>query len=295
MFVDTDTQKVGVNTSKPIATLHVDGNGSPATLFVGPTPGCFIADTLVTMADGSQKNIQDIVVGDKLKAVDGVNTVQSLLRPILGDQPVYAVNGEEAFFTANHPFLTTDGWKSLDPETTKKEIPDLEVSLLQVGDILIKDGQQVAIRSIESQQASADTQLYNFALDGDHTYYANDYAVHNKIDCSVTDCTGLYGGTLYANDGTKRVGIGTRSPEYNLDVHGTSRVTSEFIVQGNNPNLILTPDEVIGELGGRVAATRAERSEGSEGIAREIGGIDDEILPRDPPIIVEPGEPCGIR
>lgn len=63
---------------------------------------------MVTLADNSKKPIQDIKVGDKLKAVNGVNTVVSLLRPLLGKKDIYSINHEKAFFTANHPFLTTE-------------------------------------------------------------------------------------------------------------------------------------------------------------------------------------------
>jgi hypothetical protein len=145
-----------------------------------PPIGCFLADTQVTLADGSKKDIQDVKVGDRLKAVSGINTVQKLLRPILNDNPAYSINGSDAFFTANHPFLTTDGWKSLDPETTRKEIPDLKVSLMNVGDVLVTESGIITIHSITPANQPANTQLYNFELDGDHTYYANGYAVHNK-------------------------------------------------------------------------------------------------------------------
>ena len=59
------------------------------------------------MYDGSSQSIQNIKIGDKVKALNGANTVKSLLRPLLGNQPVYAINNTDGFFTANHPFLTT--------------------------------------------------------------------------------------------------------------------------------------------------------------------------------------------
>lgn len=161
--------------------------------------GCFLEDTQVTLANGTKKNIQNIKVGDQLKSVSGINTVQRLLRPKLGNQSVYSINGSEEFFTANHPFLTTDGWKSLDPETTRKEIPTLTVSLMKIGDTLITESAEIVIHSIEKTTKSTDTQLYNFELDGDHTYYANGYVVHNKIPdvpgqlCDIDPSTALEG------------------------------------------------------------------------------------------------------
>lgn len=142
--------------------------------------GCFLENTQVTLANGSKKDIEDIKIGDQLKAVSGINTVQKLLRPKLGNQLVYSINKSEEFFTANHPFLTTDGWKSIDPETTKKEIPDLFVTKMNIGDTLVTENRNIIITSITSKTVSPNTQLYNFELDGDHTYYANGYAVHNK-------------------------------------------------------------------------------------------------------------------
>jgi hypothetical protein len=160
--------------------------------------GCFTSDTKITLADGTKKNIQDIAVGDKLKALDGSNTVQALLRPKLGNQSVYSINNGRQFFTANHPFLTTDGWKSIDPVTTKKEIPDLVVTRMTIGDVLITDHGYEIIRSLVPVTAVMNTQLYNFELDGDHTYYADGYVVHNKqnytgpISCSSNSQCSMY-------------------------------------------------------------------------------------------------------
>jgi hypothetical protein len=152
-----------------------------------------------------------------------------LLRPTLGNQSVYAINNTESFFTANHPFLTTEGWKSIDPDTTKKEIPDLEVSKLTIGDILITEAGKVLVVSLTPASQSASTQLYNFELDGDHTYFANGYAVHNKVQC-VSDldntiigpiCGNSARGALYANSTNNRVGINNTAPQASLDVNGT--------------------------------------------------------------------------
>jgi hypothetical protein len=133
------------------------------------------------MADGTIKKIQDVSLGDKLKSVDGysINTVQKLIRPLLGNQNLYSINNEYTFFTANHPFLTPEGWKSLDPEITKLESPGLEVSTLHIGDVVLTEQGSILVMFFSHSSASASTPLYNFLLDGDHTYFANGFAVHN--------------------------------------------------------------------------------------------------------------------
>jgi hypothetical protein len=172
--------------------------------------GCFLENTQVTLANGTTKNIQDIVVGDRLQGVSGVNTVQSLIRPLLGDQPTYSINGSDEFFTGNHPFLSTDGWVSLDPETTKLEIPELDVVMMKVDQILVTEKGNMLIETISPASADPSTQLYNFALDGDHTYYANGYAVHNKVEIqtSQTDTITRQNGqtTTYISGRTCEVG-----------------------------------------------------------------------------------------
>lgn len=161
-------------------------------------PGwCFVKDTFVTLADGSTKKIQDVIVGDILKWVSTDNMVVSLLRPILGNKLLYSINGSDAFVTPNHPFLTTEWWKSPDPEATRREIPDLDVTLLQIGDILITASGTRVITTLTPHTDATSTQLYNFQLDGDHTYFANGFAVHNKLDIGqcpyVNDGEGNYG------------------------------------------------------------------------------------------------------
>ncbi len=154
----------------------------------GGDPGyyahCFIADTLVTLANGTKKNIQDIKIGDVLKGETSNNTVLAFHRPKLEGGALYSFNGGKHFVTAEHPFKTMDGWKSIDPKKTEKENIGIEVTELAVGDTLITSEGVVKLESVDaSYEAKENTDLYNFILDGDHTYYADDYLVHNKQQC----------------------------------------------------------------------------------------------------------------
>jgi hypothetical protein len=137
------------------------------------------------MADGSVKNIEDVTIGEQVLGTDGVaNTVLGYDRPMLGTRLLYSFNGGEYFVTAEHPFLTTDGWKSLSVPALIAEDPDLAealgVTTLEVGDEIMRlDGTTQLIETIDSQ-AAPDQQLYNFILDGNNTYHADEYVTHNK-------------------------------------------------------------------------------------------------------------------
>lgn len=155
--------------------------GSTPTIYAS----CFIADTTVALANGTHKKIQDVKIGDVLKGDVTNNTVLAFHQPLLGDDKLYSFNGGEYFVTAEHPFLTTKGWKSIDPSKTKKENIGITVTPLHIGDVLVTDKGLVKLSTIDGKTAPKTTQLYNFILDGDHTYYADGYLVHNKSACPV--------------------------------------------------------------------------------------------------------------
>ena len=140
--------------------------------------GCFIAGTMVLMEDGTLKDIAEVQSGEMIISSQGGEMVMKKYEiPYSGN--LYAFNGSGNFFvTPTHPFMTTDGWKSLDPEGTKKETPDLDVSLLQVGDTLLqKEDKQVVLEKLDVIQA--ETTVYNFGLNGSHDFFADNYLVHN--------------------------------------------------------------------------------------------------------------------
>jgi hypothetical protein len=172
---------------------------------VGPiTHGCFIKDTMVSLADGTQKPIQDIAIGDVLKGEKTNNTVTGFDRPLLGDkETLYSFNGGEYFVSEDHPFMTTDGWKAINPELAGlKHQLGFNIGKLQEGDTLVGDDSNIVLSSIDSKHADKDTQLYNFILTGDHTYYADGYLVHNKNDCETDgspSCTAGWTCTGYAS------------------------------------------------------------------------------------------------
>jgi hypothetical protein len=157
-----------------------------ARLAGGGAGCCFVAGTKVTMADGSIKNIEDVQLGEQLIGKDDcINTVMNFIRPVLGDRKLVSINGSDPFVTDDHPlFVRGFGWKSFDPAATKKKykvFSETGVGQLQVGDVIeTLDKVGLLVESLESHTGDFDLQVYNFELDGNHTYIANNLVAHNK-------------------------------------------------------------------------------------------------------------------
>ncbi|MDR3169368.1 MAG: hypothetical protein LBU27_06525 [Candidatus Peribacteria bacterium] len=142
-----------------------------------------MAGTQILMADGSLKAIETITTGDQLMGAHSINTVLIPLKIKWANRPLYAINDSAYFVTESHPFMTTQGWKAIDVVAAKKENPDLEITPLVVGDVLITvDNGQQLVERISIQTLPWTSFVYNFMIDGDNTYYANGYLVHNKQD-----------------------------------------------------------------------------------------------------------------
>ncbi len=193
------TSILGLALAATPVTLSVDWQGADIAVQTAQAKSCFTAETLVLMADGSEKRIKDIKTGDRVLSGDGrVNRVVAVERPRLAGRNLFAFNGGAPFVTAEHPFLTPAGWKALDPVATAEENPALTVASLTRGDLLTvaqpqRDGtlgnlalaaevatSLVPLQRIETFDADPQMQVYNLLLDGDHTYIANGFVVHNK-------------------------------------------------------------------------------------------------------------------
>lgn len=76
--------------------------------------GCLLGDTLIHMADGSQKELRDIHIGDRVMGEDSVeNIVENTWS---GQEESYYIlkteGGREIRTSLSHPFLTNLGWKT---------------------------------------------------------------------------------------------------------------------------------------------------------------------------------------
>ena len=82
---------------------------------IGGGNGCFSKNTKISMADGSFKNIQDVIVGDSVKTLDGDKTVLST-KEIDSERKI--IINDDIECTLNHKFLVINK-KDLNKVTDK--------------------------------------------------------------------------------------------------------------------------------------------------------------------------------
>lgn len=145
---------------------------------------CFVKGTMVTMANGLRKKIEDVEIGDLLKGKTCTNKVMAFDHPPLNGRPLVSINGGKPFMTTEHPLYTREGWKSYNEELTKQVKPwiaDEMVGNLQPGDeVLTSNGTWFKIESLELHKDQPEQTVYNFFLDGDNTYFADGLLAHNR-------------------------------------------------------------------------------------------------------------------
>ncbi|MBL0572895.1 hypothetical protein JD522_05500 [Aeromonas hydrophila] len=156
---------------------------------------CFVAGTRILMADGEERPIETLRVGERVRDQYGhSNRILAVERVLLGERRLYGLNRLAPFFTAEHPLLTTRGWAAIAPAMTRTENPTLAVLPLFTGMYLLGWSEhgstgslalaphpvELLVESLCWLDAPPITALFNLILDGSHSYVANGLIVHNK-------------------------------------------------------------------------------------------------------------------
>lgn len=153
----------------------------------GGNSSCFIAGTKILMADNTQKNIEEVEIGDQVMGYDEKNKKLVAQTVLEMESPVrdhyYSVklsDGTVLGMTDEHPVYTKDGWKAIAPENTAKENAALKVGKLKLGDKVLKNsGTYVTVVSMNEKKGSVQT--YNLKkVSGYNDFFANGVAAHNK-------------------------------------------------------------------------------------------------------------------
>ena len=86
---------------------------------------------------------------------------------------------------AYHPLLTTEGWKSLRPNSFDLALEGFDnLSLLEVGDTLVGYEENVTVVSIEQRPEVENYYTYNLSVEGYHNYIVEGIVAHNVKVCN---------------------------------------------------------------------------------------------------------------
>ena len=89
---------------------------------------------------------------------------------------MYSINGDEAFFTVEHPVLTPKGWKSVNANITSMKSKVPLAGTLKVGDvILMEGGKELTVESIKKVDVPGGVPAYNLSVEGDGSFIANGF------------------------------------------------------------------------------------------------------------------------
>jgi predicted lipid-binding transport protein (Tim44 family)/ribosomal protein L31 len=157
--------------------------GSPHTFFadgfaVHNKGGCFEGSTEISCPNGT-KPISEISPGDAVLSFEGGRTILSVVSEKYARfaDEYYRVSTESRTVnvTAEHPFYTPDGY--------------VKAQDLRVGGIVFMRGEEGAL-SLEEitsiELVHSPIEVYNLQVGGAHTFFANDFAVHNKGGCFLS-------------------------------------------------------------------------------------------------------------
>ncbi|PCH74840.1 MAG: hypothetical protein COB98_09725 [Flavobacteriaceae bacterium] len=161
---------------------------------------CFIAGTKITMSKGDEKNIEDVIIGDKVltyntstKTVE-IGEVKNVVTPKHTNFVVFKFeNGIESTNTLDHPYYVKGkGWSSYDPEMTQIKY-GLKVNKIEVEDfVLLYSKKTKSVRELKliNQKLIFKSQkTYNLEKVGkNHNFFANGILVHNKSSFDGDNC-----------------------------------------------------------------------------------------------------------
>lgn len=150
---------------------------------------CFVEGTMIDMANGSQKPIEQIQNGDEVISYDEVTglkevqTVTNVITPIHSDLVKYIFeNDTEIICTFDHPFYVNGlNLSSFSPNLTNERYKLQEtVSEIKIGDFVnLNDESTTRIIDIQKLDEQP-TQTYIFEVTKNHNFYANGVLTHNK-------------------------------------------------------------------------------------------------------------------
>lgn len=108
--------------------IYLEQGMFPKTVIPG---GCLAAGTKIRMYDGTEKNIENIEIGDLVLTLEGAKPVENIWNPetlVEGNPECFEIEFEDGYkviCSDNHPFLTQNGWVAAKDLTDQHEITQI--------------------------------------------------------------------------------------------------------------------------------------------------------------------------
>jgi hypothetical protein len=156
---------------------------------------CFPLDTMLTMADGARKRVDEMAAGDQVRTTFGetATVLEPILCPVEPGEVTVLIN-QSLRMTREHLLRSPDGWLAVDRESyaswlnqKQVQMPDIGVDVsrlrnVEIGDTLVTEGGPIRVESIERVVGEGAETLMSVELDGDRTFFANGFGVESKTN-----------------------------------------------------------------------------------------------------------------
>jgi intein/homing endonuclease len=150
---------------------------------------CFVPGTKILMSDGSEKNIEDVLIGDTVLSYNEIENIIETKKVIDTNSPIHDdlveytfSNGTIITSTFDHPYYVNGfDLASYHPELTNQryDLPT-EVKQINIGDNVYTDiNEKIEIISFRELDR-VKTKTYIISVEDNHNFYANKILVHNK-------------------------------------------------------------------------------------------------------------------
>jgi hypothetical protein len=159
---------------------------------------CFIAGTKITMADGSQKNIESVEVGDMVMSFNESSNQQESKSVLETSEPIHSdlvryifdkllISGDNPVYlslTCTHDtpiYINGLNLASYNPSLTYQRYnlgrPILATETDNV--VNLNDGETITLFGLQALP-NVERQTYNLTVEDNHNFYANTILVHDN-------------------------------------------------------------------------------------------------------------------